>query len=198
MTWLQGSSVSALAAFVLLLSGCASTLHLDVPQVAQPFRDNGTAVYVTNPELAREYAILKNSGIYRLSDTPHGARRLTLRPIARYGRCGNPLLLSAITFGVVPGFLPAAMHFTYDLEGEGMSQLVTHRLPLYERFSIWERRAAQRGDDVISEALKFSKPERPDQAPAPTAMSVTLGVPHHHDRDSGSTLGNRRTRVAAG
>jgi hypothetical protein len=151
----------------LLASGCATTPHLSVAKTALPFRDHGAPVFVTNPELKREHAILMKSGIYRLSDTPEGAHRLTLRPIVQHGRCGNPLMLSAFTVGVVPGFLPAAMYFGYDLEVDGTSQLVMHQLPLYERFSLWERLAARDSDEVISEALKYSTPGRPNKAPEP-------------------------------
>jgi hypothetical protein len=154
---------SFLAVFALLLSGCASTLHLASPKTALPFSDTGAPVFVTNPELKREHAILKKSGIYRLSETPEGARRLTLRPIAQYGRCANPLMLSIFTFGVIPGVLPATMHFGYDLEVGGKSQQIVHRLPMYERFWIWDRLAVGDGDEVIGEALRYSAPENAKQ-----------------------------------
>jgi hypothetical protein len=151
---------SVFTVLALLLSGCASTLHLASAKTALPFSDAGTPVFVTNPELKREYAVLKKSGIYRLSETPEGARRLTLRPIVQYGRCGNPLMLSILTFGIIPGFLPAAMQFGYDLETGGTFQQIVHRLPLYERYSIWDRLAVGIGDEVIGEALKYSTPEK--------------------------------------
>jgi hypothetical protein len=82
-------------------------------------------------------------------------------------------MLSIVTFGVVPGFLPAGMYFGYDLEIGGTSQPIVHRLPLYERFSLWDRLAARDRDEVIGEALKYSTPETPNKAPEPTSRAVT-------------------------
>ncbi len=87
-------------------------------------------MYVTNPEMNREYEILKASGIYQLSSQTNGARHLTLRPIQQYGRCGNPLMLTIITFGIVPGVLPAARTFEYDLDTDGVVEPCVHYLPL--------------------------------------------------------------------
>jgi hypothetical protein len=119
--------------------------------------DGGTrAVYVTNPEMAREYAILKASGIYLLSGQPDGARRLTLYPVGHYFRCGNPLLLSGLTLGIIPGFLPGGRVFDYDLETDGVSERYVHHLPVWERFSIWEWLLQRDEDKVLAEALVWS------------------------------------------
>ncbi len=147
----------------LLCGGCGSTLCMVSKKHLERFQAGAEPVYVTNPQMGREYQILKASGIYQLSDRPQSARRLTLRPIHQYGRCGNPLMLSAITLGIIPGVLPAARTFEYDLDnGTGVESYV-HHLPLYERFSIWEWLVRRDEQKVVSEALAWSsRQRRPD------------------------------------
>jgi len=46
-------------------------------------------------------------------------------------------MLTICTFGIVPGVLPAARAFEYDLDTDGEAETYAHYLPLYERFSAW-------------------------------------------------------------
>jgi hypothetical protein len=144
--------------FTVLTSGCASSLHFTSAKAQSAFHDADRPVFVVNPGLAREFAILKKSGIYVLSGTAEGSRRLTLRPMVQHGRCGNSLMLSILTFGIVPGYLSADMDFEYELEDAGVSKRVRHRLALHARYSIWDRLAPEDAIDVMSEALRFSSP----------------------------------------
>ena len=98
-------------------------------------------MYVTNPELRREYEILRASGIYDLSSQPDGAHLLTLHPVRQYGRCANPLLLTIFTLGIVPGVLPAARAFEYDLHTDVVTETCDEQ-------------------KVLAEALAWSSPER--------------------------------------
>lgn len=128
-----------LLATVLLLTGCrTSSLHMESTNQRQRFHDDTGPVFVVNPQMQNEYAILKTSKIYQLTNQPAGARRLTLHPVLQLGGCGNPLLLTCFTFGFIPGTLPARRVFEYDLETDGVVVQYAHSLPLYERFSIWE------------------------------------------------------------
>ena len=113
-------------------------------------------MYVTNPELQNEYEILRASEIYSFASQPEGARLLTLHPVRQYGRCGNPLLLSMLTFGIVPGILPADRAIEYELRTDGATERYEHHLPLYERFSIWERLMRSNEQKVMAEALARS------------------------------------------
>jgi hypothetical protein len=119
-------------------------------------------VYVTNPELRYEYEILADSKIYQLTNAPDNARKLTLRPVAHFGRCANPLMLSAITLGVVPGYLPGAQAFEYDLETNGQMEREIHDLPVYERISIWDHFIKSHDEEVLAEALAFSHRHKDD------------------------------------
>ena len=130
----------------------------------QLFRGGSQPIYVTNPEMYREYKILQKSGIYHISNQPDLPLRLTLHPIYQYGRCGNPLMLTIFTLGIVPGYLPGAYVFEYDLETDGVVERRAHHLPLYERFSIWEWVVKRDKDKQFAEALAFSFLER--RAPA--------------------------------
>jgi len=86
-----------------LLSGCASTVCMPSKRYLTRVQRESQPVYVTNPELRREYERLQTSGVYLLSGDPVRARSLTLQPLRHYGSCANPLMLSAVTFGIVPG-----------------------------------------------------------------------------------------------
>jgi hypothetical protein len=78
-------------------------------------------------------------------------------------------MLTIFTLGVVPGILPAARSFEYELDTDGTVEERVHYLPLYERFSIWEWLV--RGDEqkVLAEGLAWSTPsQRPNQPLQPT------------------------------
>jgi hypothetical protein len=108
--------------------------------------------------MAPEYAILKASKIYRLSSTPEGARRLTLHRMRSSLGCGNALIVTAYTLGIVPVTLPAVRFFEYELETDGTVEEVEHPLCLYERFSIWEWPLKWRWNEktVTARALAYS------------------------------------------
>jgi hypothetical protein len=127
-----------------------STRHLD------HFDGGARPVYVSNPEMHPEYEILKASGIYQLTNQPEGARTLTLLPIHQYGRCANPMLLTIVTFGIVPGILPGARAFEYDLDTDGVVVRCVHLLPIYDRISIWEWLVKHDDQRVLAEALAWS------------------------------------------
>jgi hypothetical protein len=147
---------------VIFSTGCASTLHMGSKRQPQRFDGGARPVFVTNPELKREYEILQASGIYHLSTEQEEARILTLHPIRQYGRCGNPLMLTGLTLGIVPGAVPAARAFVYDLKTDGVVETYEHPLPLYERVSIWEWLLRRDEQKPMAEALAWSSPRRPN------------------------------------
>ena len=149
----------ALFLFAALLTGCRSTLCVYSRDAVEPIPPDPRPVYVTNPDLTREYEILKASGIYRLSYHSTDARLLTLKPLRQSARCGNPLLLSALTLGIIPGWLPGNYAFEYELKMDGAVQRWAHALPVYERFSIWEWLVRRDNDAVLAKALAHSSAE---------------------------------------
>lgn len=154
-------------ALAVLLSGCGSTVCMMSKQHLHPFPRDPQPVYVVNPELKRELRILQTSGIFQLSNEPTSVRTLTLKPIRRYGFCANPLMLSGLTLGVLPGAVPGNFCFEYELKSGDLIERRSHRLPVYVRYSVWERLSQRDTDQVLGEALAWSVLERfaPDSAP---------------------------------
>lgn len=153
----KATSCFSLLAASLLLTGCiSSTLCLEKKSDLQRFNGGSQPVYVTNPEMHPEYEILKESGIYHLTNQPNGASLLTLYPIGHRVRCGNPLLLTFYTFGLVPGYLPAGRTFEYDLKTNGVSVTYIHNLPLYERYSDWEWLVIRSDKKAMTKGLTWS------------------------------------------
>ena len=139
------------------LTGCiSSTLCLEQKKDLQHFYGGSQPVFVTNPQMHPEYEILKASEIYHLTNQPTGACALTLHPIREYGRCGNPLLLTLATFGLVPGYLPANRTFEYDLNTNGVAVTYIHCLPLYERYSDWEWLVRRSDEKAMTDGLAWS------------------------------------------
>lgn len=153
-----GVIVMICAAVVLVgaLTGCRGTLRTTSKHELPKFDGGSQPVYVTNPGLRREYEVLKASGIYPLSSSPDSPLRLTLHPIWQYGRCGNPLMLTGLTFGIIPGVVSATHAFEYDLESDGKVQKLSHRLALYERVSLWEHFVRHNDNATLAEALAWS------------------------------------------
>jgi hypothetical protein len=149
---------------LLLFSGCASTVCMESKRNLQRFDGGDRPVFVTNPELSQEHELLRASAIYPLARHPDGARRLTLHPLRQYARCGNPLMLSGLTLGIIPGILPGERVFEYELETDGVMESYTHHLPVYERISVWEWLVRDNDDKVLAEALAWAvRQERPTQ-----------------------------------
>jgi len=139
-----------------LLCGCKSTLCLASKDHSHRFTDGTPAVFVTNPEKSPEYEILKKSGIYNLTNQTIGVRELTLLPIRRSFRCGNAIMLTIITFGIVPGIQPGPCAFEYDLETNGKLERYSHKISTYYRVSIWEWLVNRDDKTVLTEALIWS------------------------------------------
>ena len=141
----------------LLLSGCGSTLVLQSKGTEPAATADRPLVFVRNPELVREYGILRDAGIYQLTEDKNCPTQLTLHPIRQHGRCGNPLLGGAFTLGLLPVILPAAQSFVYEMNTPVRVERCEHWLPLVERFSIWEWLIPQDEDKAIVRALARSE-----------------------------------------
>lgn len=154
---MKGHVFGAIAtAMILLLTGCGSTLVLQSQRTQPAITVDRPAVFVRNPQLAREYAILRDSGIYQITQDKDCPARVTLHPIRCYGACGQPLLIGAMTLGIVPVPIPAGMEFLYELETPLGIERCGHRLALSRRFSIWEWLIPENEEQVIAEALAKS------------------------------------------
>ena len=153
----------ATAVITGLLTGCGTTVYVHRTRDSQRLARHPQPVYVTNANLQPEYEMLRASGIFDLSGQPASAPKLTLRTMRRFGQCANPLLLSAMTLGIIPGWLPGNYSFEYDLEVNGQVENRMHMLPVSMRISVWEHLVRSDEQKVLTEALAFSTPaSRPD------------------------------------
>jgi hypothetical protein len=144
----QASKLFLLIAVFLIGTGCKSTYLATHPFHPYKFNGGSEPVFVTNPEMKLEYELLQRSGIYALTNQPTG-RTLTLNPIHDCsGGCANPLMLSGMTLGILPGFLPADIDFSYDFESGGERETRHHMLPFLVRYSMWDWLVAQTEDEV--------------------------------------------------
>lgn len=169
--------MKTLAALLIItsLTSCASSFVV-VQDKAGILATPKQTVQVTNPELVREFEILKQSGIYHISNKPE-AVTLTLAPLKtwHYG-CGNPLLGSVLTMGILPATLPATITFGYTLTEGGSIKQYGHSIRAYTRHSIWEHLISSDGAHEIAEALKFST-----RATIPTDGCLEATKSHLHE-----------------
>ena len=130
---------AALLTGLCLCQGCATNFYLEseARPIAKP--SPGTTVFVTNPSLSEEYRILKRSGIVGLTDDPQCPNKVTLHDFQQRTQCGTPYLISFATLGVVPISLPQIEDYRYTLQTLNGTQIVRFHLPVYFRYSIWER-----------------------------------------------------------
>ena len=148
---------------ILFLSGCASSLHVQKHQrLQEPFTSTIT-VHVTNPELAEQFAILKQSGIYKIAEIPSPeTHALTLQPTKPQFVCfTGPGAALIMTLGLIPIPVPTPNDFSYTLTKDGITQEFTHRLYLYTRFSVWEWFFRKKHTTVMSQALRHSRRDTP-------------------------------------
>jgi hypothetical protein len=93
-----------------------------------------------NPELTKEYAILKQSGIFRIiNDTLNdNVIKVKLEPLSRRFVCGNPIIGSVFTLGQLPVYLPDT--YTYRFQEICSHDTISrnYNLQLAQRFWFWD------------------------------------------------------------
>lgn len=101
---------------LILLSSCYS--YKIYPAEYRKFENKQSKriVVVENPELKKEYRILKKSGIFEIRDDapPGKATRIKLYPLQKGLACGQPILASAFTLGQLPVYLPDRYQFKFE------------------------------------------------------------------------------------
>lgn len=168
---------------LLLLSACTSSLH-SVPYSSSLDNPIGTVqVCITNPELTEELNILQKSGIYQIVPKPTpDSYFLTLKKLTPAGlTCGNSLIPAIFTLGILPGLADTSQELTYTLKKEDYSEEFTHRLGLYRRLSLWEWFFRENEEDVMAEALRYSKRQKSSERPVRWQQNKTLQNTPHAD-----------------
>lgn len=97
-----------------------------------------TTVYIINPELIKEYSILKNAGIYVISNDSSSSIKIKLYPLKHHFVCGQPLLSSMITLGQLPVYLPDTYQFSYEEQKGEQRELFSYELKIAKRYWFWD------------------------------------------------------------
>jgi len=79
----------------------------------------GGKVFVRDPELAEELEILRASGVFEIVSADQANKVVELHPREQAPVCGNPLLLTWATFGLVPATVTVSSTFSFTLEEDG-------------------------------------------------------------------------------
>ena len=104
---------------LLLASVCTSCYSYKIfPKEYRNYVYEGQrkTAFVLNPELEKEYGILKASGIFILTtDSLNGeSLKLRLHPLGSGFVCGQPVLASLFTLGQVPVYLPDTYSYRFE------------------------------------------------------------------------------------
>ncbi|MCJ7932337.1 MAG: hypothetical protein MUW56_01550 [Chryseobacterium sp.] len=92
--------------------------------------------FVVNKDLKKEYDILKHSGIYEIVEDSTNAAKITLHPmLTRTPSCGNPMIGSMITLGLLPSGFPYTIAYSYDAAENRTTKNYQYKLQVYQ--SLW-------------------------------------------------------------
>lgn len=133
---------------VFCLPGCYS--YRIFPKEIRKFKVPAAidTVYVENPQLQREFAILKSSGIYNItSDSTRGVK-IRLRKMNEFFVCGNAFPGWLILGGQLPMYLPDRRTFSFEEIKGGDTATFNFELHVAKRFWFW---------DMFSFKKNFSK-----------------------------------------
>ena len=130
------------------ISGCYS--YRIYPKLLRDFKAPAptTTVYIENPELKREYAILQNSGIYNITNDSTCASRIRLHKIKQRFACGNAVPAWLIFLGQLPMHLPDLNQYSFEEIKNGDTTTIDTRLSVVKRYWFW---------DIFSRKKNFNK-----------------------------------------
>lgn len=126
-------------AFGLVLAGPASNLYPIGPLQPLNGPHPGGKACVRNPELSEELEILEASGVFEIVAANEASKVLTLHPRKTGGVCGNPLLLTWVTNGLVPATVAIRSTFSFTLEEDGVVSEKEFVLEAERRVSVVQR-----------------------------------------------------------
>lgn len=92
--------------------------------------------FVVNKELKREFNILKHSDIYEIVEDSTNAARITLHRMETFTPpCGNPMIGSMITVGLLPSRFFYDISYRYDVTENSTTKNYQYQLKVYQ--SLW-------------------------------------------------------------
>jgi hypothetical protein len=142
-----------IAVCALSVTGCASHLYnvagqKSAPVISRPYE--GAIV----PTDRKKTSILMASGIVAKSGS-HRAIRLTA--LETYPSCGMPLLITCVSFGLIPSVIPEPMDVTVEVVDHHKISTTIYSLRLLSRYSLWENLSFFHKDELaISRALAWA------------------------------------------
>ncbi len=136
--WSAGIAVLmfTVAGMALVFIGPTSNLYPTKPLQPLSVRYPGGKVVVRNPELSEELKILRTSGVFEIVSSDNATRVVELRPRQADGVCGNPLLVTFVTVGLVPATVSNPSTFSFRLEENGTVSERQFRLEAERRVSL--------------------------------------------------------------
>jgi len=119
-----GAALMAALAFMVIVLGLAlgptSNLYPVGPLQRLSSEHPGGKAFVRNPELSDEFEILQASGVFEIVSADQASKVVELHPRKVAPVCGNPLLLTWATNGLVPATVPIRSTFSFALEEDGV------------------------------------------------------------------------------
>lgn len=93
-------------------------------------------VFVTNKDLKKEFEILRHSDIYNIVEDSTNTAILKLYPIQSYSPpCGNPMIGSMLTVGLLPSYFQYIETYSYDITENNTTKNYQYKLEVYQ--SVW-------------------------------------------------------------
>lgn len=132
---------------VAMLVGPASNLYPTGSLLTLTSEHPGGRVVVQNPELAKELEILQASGVFEIVPADQADKVVELHPLEQGCVCGNPLLLTWATGGLMPATLSMAWKCSFTLREDGVES---------------ERQFVLQGERRVSPVQHLFKPFRSD------------------------------------
>lgn len=92
--------------------------------------------FVVNRDLKKEFEILKHSDIYEIVEDSTNVSKITLHQMKTYTPpCGNPMIGSMITVGLLPSAFPYDIVYSYDVAENSATKNYQYKLQVYQ--SLW-------------------------------------------------------------
>ena len=149
-----------------LIPGCTSTIKYTKPvtfaisnDTTNTWFDENQVFVINTEEYPKEYQILVKSGRFKVVDN-QAAAHLRLQKVQFYGGCGNPLMGTFLTLGILPSATLSHYLFRFTIEQDGQKTEYEYILPMEQRYSLWEwlRKPFVNETAILSEALRNSAP----------------------------------------
>ena len=121
--------------FFITLSSCYTYKVYPKSYRSLPAPTNPIKAYVVNPDLKKEYYILQASGIFELTDLSEADITIRLDSLQRSYVCGQPIVVSAMTLGQLPVYMPD--RYTFRFEEQKGDEIIVHALELQVAKRIW-------------------------------------------------------------